>query len=356
MPKARKPQNRGLPARWCLRHGAYYFQVPPGLEQYWDGKKLFRLGSSLPAAYAIWAERIGATNKASNFNQLFDRYAIEVIPIKAPKTQLNNNYQLKTLRAVFGEMPLLGIQPTDIYKYYDKRGANVAAKREVELLRHSLTKAVEWGYIARHPFKGEVRLQGDVPRDRYVEDWEVIAALSMPPLRRGSDATLVVQAYLRIKLLTGMARSDLLRLRPQEHFKDDGIHIQRHKTARSTGKRTIYEWTPELRASVQRALDARPVDISPFLFCTRRGAGYFNEETGEAPGWNSIWQRFIKRVIADTEVESRFTEHDLRAKVGSDADDLEHARKLLSHADSRTTQRAYRRKPDRVRNSTKGNL
>ena len=32
------------------------------------------------------------------------------------------------------------------------------------------------------------------------------------------------------------ARGDLLRLEPARHFKEDGIHIQRHKTANSAGK------------------------------------------------------------------------------------------------------------------------
>jgi len=47
-------------------------------------------------------------------------------------------------------------------------------------------------------------------------------------------------------------------------------------------------------------------------------------------------------------VKERFTEHDLRAKVGSDAASLEKARAMLQHADSRTTARVYRRRPERV--------
>jgi integrase len=43
------------------------------------------------------------------------------------------------------------------------------------------------------------------------------------------------------------------------------------------------------------------------------------------------------------------TEHDLRAKVGSDSESLERARQLLGHADAKFTERVYRRKPDVVR-------
>lgn len=65
-----------------------------------------------------------------------------------------------------------------------------------------------------------------------------------------------------------MARGDLLRLRPAVDFKEDGIHVQQHKTAGRTGKRTSYTWNDDLRAAVAEALAARPVDISPWLFCT----------------------------------------------------------------------------------------
>lgn len=97
---------------------------------------------------------------------------------------------------------------------------------------------------------------------------------------------------------------------------------------------------------MKRALSVRPA--LSFLFSNRRGKGYFNEATGLCNGWDSIWQRFMDRILAETKVQERFTEHDLRAKVGSDAASLEKARALLQHADARTTARVYRRKPERV--------
>ena len=214
------------------------------------------------------------------------------------------------------------------------------------MLSHAFTKAVEWGYIDRHPFKGQVRRQGEKPRDRYVEDWEVIECLALTSKRK-KGSVLAIQAYMRLKLMTGMARGDLLRL-TLSNLLEDGIHIQRHKTAGTTGKRTIYEWTPELRAAVELAKTVRPA-LSPFLFANRKGEGYIDETTGETHGWDSMWQRFMDRVLAETKVTQRFTEHDLRAKCASDAESLEHARALLSHADARTTDAIYRRKPERVR-------
>lgn len=360
MARKRSKENQGLPARWRHTHGAYYYQVPPGLEHLWDGKKTFRLGDKLNEAYKVWSDRLQKPSQARTIGELLDRYALEVIPSKAAASQQSNHAQMLVLRRVFGKQPLLPFVPQLVYQYVDRRsvkrkdpntgkvtGGRIAAHREIELLSHAYTKAVEWGYIDRHPFKNEVRLKGESPRDRYVEDWEIVEALSLDSKRK-KGSVLMIQAYLRLKLLTGLSQGDLLRLQ-ESQLKEDGIHNQRHKTAASTGKRTIYEWSPELRAAIALAKQSRPVHISPFIFCNRYGQGYVDEITGKASGWKSMWQRYMDRVIKETKVEKHFTEHDLRAKVASDAETLEHARSLLAHADSRTTDRIYRRKAEVVK-------
>ena len=367
MGRKRNTENRGLPSRWRLNHGAYYYQVPAGLETLWDGKKMFRLGAALPEAYKIWAARLEHNIEVRSIDNLLDRYLLEVVPTKAVSTHEQQRIWVRQLRGVFGKLPITGMKPRLVYRYVDVRskkkttvvedkitgkvkrkvtGGRVTAHREIEVLSHAFTKAVEWGYLDRHPFKGEVRLQGELSRDRYIEDWEIIEALSLPSQRK-KGSVLAIQAYMRIKLMTGMARSDLLRLQVNEHIKDDGIHIQRHKTENSSGKRTIYEWTPELKAAIEQAKFVRPV-LSRMLFCNKYGRGYIDEETGSTDGWDSMWQRFMERVLTETKVTQRFTEHDMRAKCASDAMTLEHARALLSHADARTTNKIYRRKPERV--------
>jgi integrase len=253
------------------------------------------------------------------------------------------------LAAVFGEMRIRDFKPIHAYTYRDRRGkqAPTSANRELEVLSHAFTKAIEWGYRESHPMiEGKFRKLSTPPRDRYVEDWEIVEALSLAS-RRKRGSLHAVRAYIKIKLLTGLRRGDLLRLRATD-FGDDGIHVQPHKTAKSSGKKLIIEWTPALRQAVDEALAARPVDIAPWLFCTGRGAPYVRED-GSAHSWGSMWQRFMDRVLAETKVKDRFTEHDLRAKCGSDATTLAHAQQLLAHTDSATTQRIYRRKPEHVK-------
>jgi integrase len=349
MPRKRNKENAGLPARWKTEHGAYYYQVPTGLEDRWDGKKKFRLGGSLPEAYAEWARRLQVAEGDKTIGALLDRYALEVVPTKSVRTRVENNRAIRNLRAVFGDAPLTWMKPQHVYQYVDKRKATpVAAHRAIDVLSHAYTKAVEWGYIDRHPFKGEVRLQGEKPRDRYIEDWELVECLALASKRK-KGSVLMIQAYIRIKLLTGLRRGDLLRLKTSDLKDDDGIHVTPSKTENSTGKRQIIEWSPELREAIATAKDTRPVDIAPWLFCTRKGECYIDEKKGTASGWDSMWQRFMERVLDETKVTERFTEHDLRAKCASDAETLEHARALLAHADSQLTQRVYRRRPERVK-------
>lgn len=358
MPKKRRPENKGLPKRWTFRDNAYYYRVPTGKEALWDGKQYFNLGKTLPEAYRKWADRIEASMDAKFIGELIDRYALEVIPEKKPKTRASNILSIVPLRSVFGQMKLSALKPQMVYQYVEKRsikvsdgngkvtGGKVTALRDIEVLSHAFTKAIEWGYIDHHPFKGQIRFKGTGSRTRYVEDWEVIECLSLTPYRK-KGSVLAIQSYIRIKLLTGMSQYDLLMLRDKD-LRADGIHIQRNKTKDSSGKRTIYEWSDQLTRAVTNAKEARPT-ASDFLFCNRLGKSYINPETDEAPGWKTMWQNFMKRVMAETEVEEHFTQHDLRAKCASDAATLEHARALLSHADIRTTERVYRRKPERVK-------
>lgn len=347
MPKKRRAENKGLPLRWRFIHGAYYYRVPPGLEASWDGKKQFRLGSTLPEAYKIWADRLSTLDDAKTIGDLLDRYALEVVPKKEVTTQAQNASAIKRLRAVMGAHALGALKPRHIYQYVDKRAAKTSAHREIEVLSHAFTMAVKWGYLDRHPFKGEVRLDGEKPRTRYVEDWEIVECLSIESKRK-AGSVLAIQAYMRLKLLTGMRRGDLLRLTMSD-LKEDGIHVMPGKTEGSTGKRLIYEWSEQLREAVEMAKSVRPVKIAPWLFCNRRGECYFNEKTGRAGGWDTMWRNFLTRVLEETKITEHFTEHDLRAKCASDAETLEHAQALLAHADGKVTQRIYRRKPERVR-------
>lgn len=341
-PRERRPENEGLPTRWHYRHGAYYYWVPKGLEALWDGKHEFRLGTTLADAHRSWADRIEPTpGTLKTVADLLDRYALLVVPGKAPTTQRHNVAALKTLRAVLGHLPLSAITPQIGYKFLhlrSKGGARTAANRDYEVLQHAFTAAVQWGEIERNPLMGQVVKLKVRRQKRYVEDWEVDEALKA--------STPVERAYVAIKLLSGLRRTDMLRMRVSDLL-PEGIGIKPSKTVNTTEHQYVLDWTPALRLAIDAALAARPVHIAPWVFCTRAGDPYQRED-GKARAFDSLWQRFMGRALRTTGLKARFKERDLRAKVGSDAPTLERARELLGHASEETTRRWYRRRPQRV--------
>ena len=353
MPRVRNSENRGYPKSWRFRYDAYYYRVPTGQEHLWDGKKEFHLGRSLSEASAEWAKRLHRIEHNGTVDALLTRYKLDVIPTKAAATRRGDTQALINLRKVFGDMRPRDVLPRRIYKYVetrrDKNGekSQATAIYEIRVFRHVFTKAVEWGILDRHPFKGEVRLGRIAARDRYVDDWEVAQALTLKP-KRDAGSVLMIQAYIRLKLLIGIRRGDMLRLRMRD-LTDAGIVVRPHKTPHTARTARIFEWTPALKQAVEQAKSARPIDICPWLFCTRKGKGYINEDSGQATGWDSMWQRFMRRLVKETDIEERFTEHDLRGKVGSDLSSIERATEVLGHASREITKRHYRRKPELIK-------
>jgi len=350
-PRKRNSENSPLPKRWRWKHNAYYYRVPNGLEHIWDNKKEFRLGKTLPEAYRTWSDKLDETDSVNTVNQLMDRYMLEVIPDKAIGTQESNLLSIKKLRPVFGNMPPASIEPQHAYQYHDiasKKNGKTVAKHDIQLLRHLLTKAVEWGIIKRNALVGQIRLPSAPPRDRFVEDWEIAETLSLIPKIKSRAVTLA-KLYVRFKLMTGLRRMDILQLTLSQ-IKDDGIHIQPTKTANTTGKRLIIEWDEggEMRALIDEILKLPPRRIGDVcLFTTRQSKSYVNEK-GKANAFDSLWQRFMDRVVELTKVTDRFQERDLRAKVASESDTLEEASERLGHSTTETTNRVYRRKPSRI--------
>ena len=368
MSRRRNPKNVGLPPRSRWLNGKIRYQVPPGQEANWDGRKQFTLGKTLIEAFATYVSRAKLTDekdtKVAFISQLLDKYAINVIAAtKSPRTRENKSRALPLLKRRFGHMRLVEFKPKHAYQYVVKRlnkrtgePAVTAAHRELEVLSHAFTWAVMWGDIDAHPIEEELRFEGDLApkaRDRYIENWELREALSLRPFRKKGSVRMC-QAYIRIKLRTGLRQTDLLQLRTAD-FGEVGINVTASKTANSTRVKQTFTWLDEegrdtgLRAAVDEALAARPIDIGPWLFCTDEGDCYFDADAGRASSFESVWQRFMDRVLKETELKERFAERDIRAKVGSDLDTIEQAQRLLGHADSRVTKKHYRRKAQIVR-------
>lgn len=336
-PKKRTKDNLGLPPRWRHKHGAYYYRVPPGLESQWGGKKEYRLGSTLVEAHRIWADKLELTTDARLFEQLANLYEIKVLSRKSHRTQQRELPILKDLRIVYGDMPIHSIKPKHINALKTRIAETrkeTTANRYISVISHIFTMAIEWGLCDDHPVKQKIRRFSYVPRDRYVEDWELVEFLSV--------AGELIQDYVALKLLTGLRKRDMLSIKVTD-LTEDGIKVRQLKT----GKTIIIEWTDELREAVAKARAIKRKVGSIYLFHNRRGQSYRNEH-GRTNGFDSIWKRTMRQALDETKLKQSFQEQDLRAKTGSDTDEL-HAMELLDHANSSTTRKTYRRKPKRVK-------
>jgi integrase len=163
--------------------------------------------------------------------------------------------------------------------------------------------------------------------------------------------------------VTGQREGELLkRLAPDPSvYADDAILYHPGKSMRrhprhgkiiATVKTVIVEWSPELRAAVERARMLGP-DIRNTLICNLQGKPF--TESGFGANWHRLIQAALKGRMARKGVAAlapvlteAFTIHDLRARSASD-DELEDAHERLAHDDPRTTQAIYRRKPRRAR-------
>jgi len=259
---------------------------------------------------------------------------LEVVPEKAEKTQKSNYASIGKLKRVFGKMPIGTVQSRHAYGYLDVRGkqGKTAANRDYEVLSHAFTMAIKWGLIEDHPFKGKVIKHRTPPRNRYIEDWELEEALKV--------ASPFLVAYIRLKLLTGLRKGDLLSLKHSQ-LREEGIFVTPQKTEKSTGRKFTIKWNDDLRFAVDEVISLQKKVSSIWLFHTNKGQPYI-KPNGSTSGFDSNWQRFMAAALSKTNLQDRFTEHDLRAKGASDSN-LVHAQQLLGHSSPEVTRRNYMR-------------
>jgi len=313
--------NKHLPARVYISRGKYYFVDKSNT---WHP-----LGATESEMYENLARMHRGELRMDTMADVFDRLITEVIPDRAKRTREDYMACIVNLRKAFGHMRPSVIKPKHIYAYMDARGrtAKQRANHEKGVLSLAMRHAIRWGLIERNPCR-EVASFPSPPRDRYVTDAEFAAIRGIMPPR--------IQAAMDIARMTGLRQGDILDL-TNSNLQDDGIHCTHSKTK----KKIIYQWEPELRATVELARSLRPKNrICTHLICTREGSRYTRD------GFKAIWQRYMRKAMQEGLIAERFTFHDLRAKAGSESLD---GQRLLGHQSATTTRRIYERKPTKVK-------
>lgn len=343
-----RKKNLQLPWRMRLKNGAYYFVEP-------NTEKWIKLESQANQAKAFskYYEVVDRPVQTNLMGDLLDRYMKEVAPTKSPNTYKDHIYSTKSLRKVFSQMRAHEVKPYHVYKYLDVRGkqAPVRANREVSLLSSVFSSCIKWGVIESNPCR-DVRRNKETPRDRYITDQEFLAVRELAPP--------MIQLIMDFAYLTGQRLGDVLKIKLSDMI-DDGINLIISKVK----KKAIIEWNEELRAVVADARALHGKVSSLYLFANHKKQPYTTH------GFKCLWQRIMNqavgkiiifkkkkdpktgkliKIIKEVEpvIQERFTFNDIRAKAASDADDIEHARRLLVHATQRTTGRVYIRKLHRI--------
>lgn len=171
-------------------------------------------------------------------------------------------------------------------------------------------------------------------------------------------AVLVAQHYIRLKVMLGLRRGDMLRLKPSD-FKTDGLRCTLRKTEKTSGVKLFIPWADpktsqeftEFKTLIESIKSIKAIKaIKPkrqpegFLFTAKDGKGFVNEESGRADGFDSLWRRFMAKVIAKTDIDHRIKEKSLRAFVADESGTLEAAAHRLGHTSTTTTERHYRKR------------
>lgn len=312
----KRKHRKDLPERMVYNHGAYYFITKEGK---WEW-----LSRDLKTALRRY-EHFTSAPIPGHMSAIMDRYLTEWAALyKAPRTIKNNNKEIVPLKAFFGHMEPHEITPTYIYQYMDERKP-VAGNREVALLSAVFKFAIRKGLASQNPCKFVSR-NPEKPRDRHVEDHEYLTVYNVAPPVIQCAMTLARQIALRL--------GDMLKLNEREHIKEDGLYVPTGKT----GVKLLFQWTDELKATVDRCRALRGPIRSLYLISTRDGQKYTES------GFETNWQKTMAKALK-AGLKERFAFNDIRAMAAGKS---EHPSELLGHNDPKVTNRVYRRGPRRV--------
>ncbi|UWQ21594.1 site-specific integrase [Jannaschia sp. W003] len=139
---------------------------------------------------------------------LFERYAAEHLPTKAPRSASDDRAMwAKDILPALGPKKVADLTSSDCDALHRaiSRDRPTRANRVMEVLRKALNLAIRWGWIERNPASG-VRRNVEKRRTRYLTPEEIArlrAALDAHPQQASADAILFL-------MLTGCRRGEAL--------------------------------------------------------------------------------------------------------------------------------------------------
>jgi Phage integrase family len=349
------------------RRGKFYFDRPlteaeKGLPENAGKKGIWvGLGEDYSEAMAQYGRLAGPNRTCRALSDVFRRYLSEITPLPLkgrPRTQEAIDNEIRTIsrfERVFGHMAQDALTQKHLYQYIDtridereefrelKKPAPSAARHDVRFLKKMLAKGIKWGAGTVNAVIG-LEFDPDPPDARDVTPEELAAISSVASER--------MQIAIELADLTGQDAQEIRLIRPKTDFTEEGILFRRGKT----GNSVLVEWTPALRAVVDRALALKPDIPKDYLLRNEEGKPYTKD------GFKSMWQKLMRKATSpgpDGEpplVAKRFKFKHLRKKTATDVAELQGeqaAADMLAHSDPKVTRKNYiqprGRKPTRAK-------
>lgn len=301
-----------LPLRMRRKGRRYYYRTRDGAE--------VALGPDLAAARLRWAELENMQlSEEATFASVRQKFAREVIPYKAPRTQKDYTRHLKVLAKAFDEMPLCAITPAHVRRYLDlrQRESLVQSNRERAVLSYLFNWARGIGILSSpNPVSG-IHGKKERPRDVYVDDqaFDAVWQVAPPCVRDAMD----------LARLTGQRPADILKM-ARTDIRDGCLEVRQRKT----GAKLRIEVTGELAAVIER--------IKAQAAAHAVSSVYLVLEAGRPV---TYWRLVKLFQAARDSVGQAWQFRDLRAKAGTErTEELgpREAQRLLGHASVTTTE------------------
>lgn len=211
--------------------------------------------------------------------------------------------------ALLGDKPITWWDRTKVQRYLDKRksqNAAITGNRETSYMRTVFKWGLNRGHVPNavgNPAVGPKRNK-EIPRSRYVEDWEYQFVLDLAR----KESSWYTPYVMEIMYLCRCRQIEALSIDRFRHLKKEGLLLERRKGSRTT----LTEWSPRLRLAVDGALnDPNRPDISSYVFSSADGR-HVRSST-----FQTAWQRLMKKALK-CGLKNRFTSEDLKPKGTSD--------------------------------------
>lgn len=312
------------------KRDGYYYRAPGG------GERRIVKGDDLPLALIKWAELEGVrlSPDAVTFGAVAEKWKEIWLPSVAPRTQHDYKRYVDRLNLVFHSSSLDSITKPDVAQYRDLRcdkdgnKAGTQANREIACLSIIWNWASERGYTSLPNPCARLRRNKETGRDVYMSH-TVFAAI----YQHGDQS---VRDAMNIAHATGGDISVILAVK-RSAVANGELAMGRAKTKTPIRYRLIDEAgnLNEFGRVIQEMLD-RPRNAT--------GLTLIQDINGQRIPYNTFTDRFDLARTKAGFAPMQYQFRDIRPKVATDADTIDHAQSLLGHRHRSTTERHYVRR------------